>query len=247
MVEAQTIELADRMSNSLVRQNGTHGLFGLAFSSLNTITPTPANTPLDNMIAQKDIPAEQSLFTAYLGSYKDVNDPDKGESFFTFGGIDQSVVQATGQEITYVPVDNSRGFWEINNPSFAINGRVFGTEGNTAIADTGTTLMLLSDTVCQTIYNSIPGAIYSRDAQGWLIPASVTLEELPILSFGLGDKQIVIEKEHLLYGPAGGSLAGMIFGGIQSRGSLQFDIWGDTFFKCVYAVSHSHKSSSYPY
>lgn len=236
-MQNQTIELADRMSNSLVRQNGTHGLFGLAFSAINTVVPTPANTPLDNMIAQKDISVDQSLFTVYLGSYKDVNDPDKGQSFYTFGGIDESVVQATGSELTYVPVDNTRGFWEVNNPSFAVNGHIYGVGGNTAIADTGTTLMLVSDTVCQTIYNSIPGAIYSRDEQGWLIPKSLTLDHIPVVSFALGDTQFVIEKEHLFYGPASDANEGMAYGGIQSRGSLPFDIWGDTFFKCVYAVS----------
>lgn len=245
LVKNQTIELADRMSDSLVQQNGTHGLLGLAFSPLNTVVPIPANTPLDNMIAQKDIPVDQSLFTVYLGSYKDVNDPDKGESFYTFGGIDESVVQATGQEITYVPVDNTRGFWEVNNPSFVVNGHLYGIGGNTAIMDTGTTLMLVSDQVCGAIYNSIPGAIYSRDHQGWLIPRSVTLEQLPELSFALGETQFVIEKEHILYGTAKQTDNGMVYGGIQSRGSLPFDIWGDTFFKCVYAVSEPFETHSF--
>jgi hypothetical protein len=245
MVENQTIELADRMTDSLVHQAGTHGLLGLAFSSLNTVTPTPATTPLENMIAQKDIPADQSLFTVYLGSFKDVNDPDKGQSFYTFGGIDQTVVQATGQEITYVPVDNSRGFWEFVSPSVIINGNNIGIGQNTAIADTGTTLMLVSDEVCQLIYNKIPGSVYSQGDQGWLIPADITLDKLPVVAFGFGDKQITIEKEHLLFATGDGfnlHFPNMRYGGIQSRGSLQFDIWGDTFFKCVYAVSNSTQS-----
>lgn len=45
------------------------------------------------MIAQDDIPKEQELFTAYLGSWRDANDPDKGESFYTFDYIDQHVLK----------------------------------------------------------------------------------------------------------------------------------------------------------
>lgn len=244
MVEGQTIQLADRMSESLVHQQGAHGLLGLAFSSLNTVTPHPAKTPLENMIRQQDIPVGQSLFTAYLGSYKDVNDADKGQSFFTFGGIDWKVVESTGQVITYVPVDDYRGFWEFNSTSYAINGNIIGTPGNTAIADTGTTLMLVSDDACRAIYNRIPGAIYSKDASGWLIPNGTPLDQLPFISFALGDKQMVIEKEHLLYAASNSPIPGMAFGGIQSRGSIPFDIWGDTMLKCIYAVSDFQKSYS---
>ncbi|KEF62718.1 uncharacterized protein A1O9_00691 [Exophiala aquamarina CBS 119918] len=236
MVKNQTIQLADRISESLVHSQGAHGLLGLAFGSLNTVTPLAAKTPLENMITQKDIPVGQSLFTAYIGSYKDVNDADKGQSFFTFGGIDWEVVKSTGQEITYVPVDTYRGFWQFNSPSFAINGHVIRTADNTAIADTGTTLMLVSDDACRAIYNTIPGAIYSKDASAWLIPNGIPLEQLPFVSFALGDKQMVIEKEHLLYAPSDSPIPGMTFGGIQSRGSLPFDIWGDTMLKCIYAI-----------
>jgi hypothetical protein len=61
-----------------------------AQDSINTVTPTPAKTPVDNMILQSAIPSSAELFTAYLGSYKDKNDPDKGQSFYTFGFIGKS-------------------------------------------------------------------------------------------------------------------------------------------------------------
>jgi hypothetical protein len=49
----------------------------LAFSDINTVSPTPQKTPVDNMIAQKDV--TQPLFTAYLGSWRDADEADKGE------------------------------------------------------------------------------------------------------------------------------------------------------------------------
>jgi len=83
-VQNQAIELAKQLSQQFAQGNGS-GLLGLAFSSINTVSPSPQKTPVDNMISQKDI--SQPLFTAYLGSWRDSDEADKGESFYTFGFI----------------------------------------------------------------------------------------------------------------------------------------------------------------
>lgn len=237
MVQGQAIEVATQISEQLVSQSSSHGILGLGFGNINTVTPTQVKTPLENMILQKDIPASQELFTCYLGSYKDVNNTDKGESFFTFGGIAEDVVQSAGQEITYTPVDSSHGFWKISSESMVVNGQTFPQPGGTAIVDTGTTLVLISDEMVNAIYAVIPGAVYSERDQGWVFPADIPSEQLPVVSFAVGETQIAIEQEQLGFTPA--NKTGMVFGGIQSRGSLEYNILGDTFFKCVYAVSHS--------
>jgi hypothetical protein len=43
-----------------------------------------------------------------------------------------------------------------------------------------------------------------------------------------------VPKEALSFADAG---SGMVYGGIQSRGDMTFDILGDTFLKGIYAVS----------
>lgn len=55
------------------------------------------------MHSQGDIPKNALVFTCYLGSWRDKDE----ESFYTFGYIDQPTVKATGQQIHYVPIDNS--------------------------------------------------------------------------------------------------------------------------------------------
>lgn len=75
-VEGQAIELAKELSQQFAEGNGS-GLLGLAFSSINTVSPTPQKTPVDNIIAQKG--ADQQVFTAYLGSWRDADEADKGE------------------------------------------------------------------------------------------------------------------------------------------------------------------------
>jgi hypothetical protein len=88
-IKDQAVELAKEMSAQFVQGAGD-GLLGLAWGSINTVTPTPVKTPVENMISQQDIPQTAELFTANLGSWRDANDPDKGESFYTFGYIGKS-------------------------------------------------------------------------------------------------------------------------------------------------------------
>lgn len=105
--------------------------------------------------------------------------------------------------------------------------------GNTAIVDTGTTLALIDDKTCDAIYTAIPGAKFDRYNQGWTYPANTTLDKLPIVEFAIGNKLFAIQKEDLGFADAGN---GMIYGGIQSRGDMEFDILGDTFLKAIYAI-----------
>jgi hypothetical protein len=186
------------------------------------------------MISQTDIPKTAELFTAYLGSWRDASDTDKGESFYTFGYIDDATVKKSGEEISWAPVDNSQGFWMFDSTSMTVNGKTVAQTGNTAIADTGTTLALVSDETCKAIYDAIPGSTYDDTNQGYVYPASTTADDLPVVTFAVGDKQFAVQKEDLGFADAGN---GMVYGGIQSRGSLTFDILGDTFLKGIYAVS----------
>lgn len=186
------------------------------------------------MIVQADIPSDQELFTAYLGSWRDKNEADRGESFYTFGYIDQEVLdRSNGATPHYVPIDSSKGFWQFASTSAAVNGSIIPRPGNTAIADTGTTLALVSDDICAAIYAAIPGAKFDEKNQGWVFPIGTPVSRLPTVSFAVGDRLFEVQKEDYGFAPVGG---GMQYGGIQSRGSNSFDILGDTWLKAVYAI-----------
>jgi hypothetical protein len=186
-----------------------------------------------------------------LGSWRDANDPDKGESFYTFGYIDQDTVTASGQQIAYTPVDNSQGFWMFDSTSATVNGQTINQAGNTAIADTGTTLALVADATCKAIYDQIPNSTYDSTQQGYLFPSTTTADQLPVVTFAVGNTQFTVQKEDLSFADAGkyevcilrvrwlifATGNGMVYGGIQSRGTMTFDILGDTFLKSIYAVS----------
>lgn len=161
---------------------------GLAFPSINTITPKPQNTPVANMISQGDIPKDAELFTSAFYSSRD----EAPNSFYTFGYVEQDLVK--DQEISWTDIDNSEGFWMFPSTSATINGKKISQSSNTAIADTGTTLALVSDEVCDALYKAIPGAKYDEQNQGYTFPTSVTADQLPDFSVAIGDKEFVIQK-----------------------------------------------------
>lgn len=231
VVNPQAVETAKTMSTQF-QQGAGDGLLGLAWPSINTIQPQPQPTPVANMISQQDIPQSAELFTAYLGSWRDANDPDKGDSWYTFGEIDQSALN--GQTPAYTPIDNSQGFWMFNSTQATLNGKTLTRpSGNTAIADTGTTLCLIDTAACKAVYAAIEGSKYDSTQQGYVYPSNLTADQLPDVALAFGDTLIHIQKEELGFADAGN---GMVFGGIQDRGTNPFDILGDVCLKNAYVV-----------
>lgn len=230
-IKDQSVELAKTLAAQFSQGTGD-GLLGLAWPSINTIKSgyqsDPQPTPVANMIAGGVVPKESQLFTSCFYSER-----DKEESFYTFGFIDQDLVKASGKELAWTEIDNSQGFWMFPSSSVSINGTSIATAGNKAIADTGTTLALVSDEVCEALYKAIPNAKYDSQQQGYLIPMSTTVDQLPDFSIAVGDNVFVIQKEDLVFAQADDT---HWYGGVQSRGDNPFDILGDVFLKSIYAV-----------
>ena len=76
-IKKQAIELANTVSYQF-QQNVSDGILGLGFGSANNVTPTKVATPVENMIAQADIPKDKELFTCHLGS-TNPNDSDNAD------------------------------------------------------------------------------------------------------------------------------------------------------------------------
>ncbi|KAI7340858.1 acid protease [Hortaea werneckii] len=222
-VENQAIELADTLSSQF-QQGPGDGLLGLAFGSINTVQPQPVKTPVENMISQQDIKKGQELFTCWLGDTTE-------DSFYTFGYIDQDALG--GKEPTYTPIDNSQGFWMFDSTTAKVGDQTVDLRGNKAIADTGTTLALVSDQLCQAVYSAIPGAKVNNRQQGYVFPSNTDLSQLAAIQVAVGNTLFQINPEDLGFQDLGD---GTTYGGIQSRGDNPFDILGDVFLRSVYAI-----------
>lgn len=143
------------------------------------------------------------------------------------------MIKAVGTDPHYTLVGNSQGFWRFASTFASINGKTVDRSSNTAIANTGTTLTLVNDATCKAIYDAIPGSKCDSNQQGYVFPTNTTADQLPVVIFAVGDKQFAVQKEDLAFVDAGN---GMVYSGIQSRGSLTFDILGDTFLMGIYAI-----------
>src|SRR5438045_8849974 len=58
----------------------------------------------------------------------------------------------------YTPIIDKSGFWKIRSTTAYVNGQKIDRSGNTAIADTGTTLCLVDKALCEAIYAQVPGS-----------------------------------------------------------------------------------------
>jgi hypothetical protein len=217
-IPGQAIELAKKLSTSFLQDNSNDGLLGLAWPSINTVSPKSVATPVQNMITKKLI--SQPLFSVKLSR-------GTAPGFYSFGYVDPD---AAPGELTYTSVDNSQGFWQAASASWSLNGKTHTRKGNTAILDTGTTLALVDDDIVSAIYKAIPGATFDDEQGGWKYPSTA---KVPTVQFAIGDKLYTVNAADFAYGEAD---SGYLFGGIQSRGDLSFDILGDIFLKSVYVV-----------
>lgn len=102
---SQAVESAEKVSSEFTEDTASDGLLGLAFSSINTVQPTPQNTFFDNVKSS----LSQPLFAAAL--------KHNAPGVYDFGFTDSS--KYTGS-ITYTDVDNSQGFWGFTVDSYSI-------------------------------------------------------------------------------------------------------------------------------
>lgn len=120
-------------------------------------------------------------------------------------------------------MNNRRGFWEFTSTGYAIGNGSFQSQSILGIADTGTTLAIVDDSITTAYYRSVSGARLDDSVGGYVFPCSA---KLPDFTFGVGTYRAVIAGKYINFAPAND--AGTIcFGGIQPRGDLPFTIWGD--------------------
>ncbi|KAH8882891.1 aspergillopepsin-F [Thozetella sp. PMI_491] len=215
-VTGQAVEMATAVSASFTQDTANNGLVGLAFSKLNTVKPQQQKTFFDNVMPSLAEP----LFTADLRK--------NAVGAYEFGRIDNT--KFTGQ-MAWIPVNTTNGFWQFGTSKFAVaNGAPQQATPSQAIADTGTTLMLVSGEISQGYYSQVPGAQNNAQVGGITVPCDAQLPDL-MLDVG-GVYMARIKGTDINFAQVQGNVC---FGGIQpTTSSLQ--IWGDIFFKSQFVA-----------
>lgn len=218
-VKGQAVEAAKKVSSQFAQDPNNDGLLGLAFSSINTVKPNAQTTWFDSGIKQGLF--EKNLFTV------DLKHAQPGT--YDFGFIDDS--KHSG-EITYTDINTSQGFWEFTGTGYGVGNGQFNQQGIDAIADTGTTLLLMDDSVVSDYYSQVQGAQNDQQQGGYVFDCSV---ELPDFVLGIGSGKATIPGTLMSLG-AVQSGSSQCFGGLQSNSGIGLSIYGDVFLKAVLAV-----------
>ncbi|KAH0345640.1 acid protease, partial [Aureobasidium melanogenum] len=222
-VTRQAIELATSVSSAFVSDADSDGLVGLAFSNLNSVSPTPQKTFFDNIMSE----LAQPVFTACL-------DLD-GSGTYEFGTIDSS--KFTG-DLEFTPVNAASGFWQFDSNCYSIGGKTYNrTNASPAIADTGTSLLLLDPEVVQAYYSQIPSANYDSTVGGYTYDCS---ENLPDFAVAVGENYMAnIPGSGITFSPVDSKTC---FGGIQSNSGSDVQIFGDALLKHHFVVFHGESN-----
>ena len=175
VVENQAFGLPTQISESFIHDTSSNGILGLASSKLNTIKPQKQKTFLENVADS----LKEPVVTALL------KNDQAGE--YEFGTIDHSKYK---DNLYNVSVDSSSGFWQFKSTHFAIgdeNADFQNIKTPTTIADTGTSLMLVSPEVVDSYYAQVEGAVLSKGAGGVVFPCDA---QLPNLSIAFGEEGV---------------------------------------------------------
>ena len=200
--QKQCVELANQVSQSFMQETNTDGLLGLAFSSINQVSPQQQKTFWENVMGD----LEQPLFTANL-------EVDNSGTY-EFGAIDST--KFTGS-LNYAAVDNSGGFWQIGTSSFSVAGTQHSCSScSPTIVDTGTSLLILDDSVVTAYYAQVKGATLSSTYGAYVYPCSTTPADF---GWTIGNGyDAVIKGADMTFAPTGAG-DGLCIGGIQPGGT----------------------------
>ena len=114
---------------------------------------------------------------------------------YTFGIIDPT--QYTGS-ITYAAVSPSRGFWQITSNGYAIGTGSFQSSSINAVMDTGTSLLLLPNTIVAAYYAQVPSASLNRRLGGYTFDCGAPLRSFAV---GIGSYQAIVPGSFIEYAP----------------------------------------------
>ncbi|KAL1862506.1 hypothetical protein VTK73DRAFT_6770 [Phialemonium thermophilum] len=221
------VESATTVSPFLVDDANISGLLGLAYRHASQVSPRQP-TFLDLLEPQLANP----VFTVDL-RYHDVG-------LYQFGAVDHA--RHVGN-ISWVPLSDGALFWQFAFSSLNVApSNVWLLSTWPAIADTGTSLLLLPPDLVELYYAQVPGAVIDPTYRLWVFPCDNPV--LPDFHVGFVDGwHATIPGAYINYTAlesttpsVNGSWSLACLGGIQENMGLSFSIFGDIFLKAVFAV-----------
>lgn len=157
---------------------------------------------------------------------------DSGSSFFGFGKWVRSMISGSPKEEAKRSTSTRQHGPVTNNNAAAAAVAKRATTTLTGIADTGTTLLMLDDSVVSDYYGQVSSAQDSEEEGGYVFDCSATL---PDFSFNVGSGSITVPGTYINWAPVDTTNT-TCYGGLQSDSSIGFSIFGDIALKAAYVV-----------
>jgi hypothetical protein len=228
-IPGMTIESAQTVSTAFQRQNLMSGILGLGFPKIMQTMPL-----LPTLTEFLQASLKEPLFTSDLRH-------NSSDGSYNFGFIDHTLHDQKS-EIQYIDVDDSEGYWGVTFTGFSIEGsdmRWEYADPPSIIVDTGSSLMYAPDEAVVEYYKLAPGAEFSYEQYGWVLPCNATP---PDFEWSIGDKNGkridgTVPGAFMLYSPLKDE-SGMCYSGLQSLGTFSnlAGILGDVFLKTGFQV-----------
>ncbi|EFY87608.1 hypothetical protein J3459_008564 [Metarhizium acridum] len=213
-VDTQAVQVAVNVTEDLSEDKFVSGILGMANSAANTVRPTPQRTYIDNIKNDLALP----LFTANLQR--------QAPGSYNFGYIDD--FEYTG-DISYTPIERTFPLWMVHTTGYRI-GKTSHDKSINAIVDTGTSLLLLPETVVSNYYAKVKGSSVDPRLGMRVVPCNANL---PDFYLTIGSYRGRVPGSYMNYGRVSGNSC---FGGIQSSDALPFSVLGDVFLKTQFVV-----------
>jgi len=163
----------------------------------------------------------KNLIPQQIFSFALVKKAQGGGGEITFGRTDSQ--HYTGS-ILYVPVQDSP-YWKVQLDNVYVGSTSLGLS-KPIIVDTGTTLILLSNSDCVAIYGKIPGSRLDSKHGGWVLSKNV--DPSLKISFEFKGTKFAVPVSDLMFEDIDATHA---LGGIQEVPGGNLMILGDVFIK----------------
>ncbi|QGA13500.1 hypothetical protein EYB26_001150 [Talaromyces marneffei] len=225
MYPMQAIQVVDNIipASAIADPNlAFDGIFGLAFSSRNTVRPVKQKTFFENIKGNLKAP----LFAAYL--------KHKAPGAFDFGWIDPNKHKGS---LIWTPVHTSQGLWNISVDGYSIGNDTFSTTPFFGIIDTATTLMLLDEGIVRDYYQRIPGSDKSHQVGGYVFTCTSILPEFKVK---IGQHIAVVPGELINFTAINSTHC---YGSIQVTPVPAVNLLGAAFIKTQFVVFHDRPGS----
>lgn len=173
-----------------------------------------------------------------------VNLLQDGSGTYDFGYINAS--NFISQTYRRIPVRTDYGFWMFNSTIIGIGNNLFRNAGaSPAIADTGTSLMIVDPQVSDGYWSGVTGAGYSDTYGGYVFPCA-NKSQLQSFQVMVGDEGgsnnyiVSIPAALINYAQVDKTYC---YGGIQSNEGYGLQIYGDLLFRSAYFIFYGTAGS----